>query len=287
MTTSKKHHYLPQFYLRGFTNETGEYFVFDKVKNEIRKTKPINTFFENKRNTSQFPDEEDVLIEKLYAHFDTLTAPAMEKFRCLSQENCSICPEALARLKMFIPQIYWRIPWNDDNINRIIDSLAFEATGFKVVDKDGKSIEAELFNRLKNVDLIRKMYPLLIPFQTQKEKYRNTEYETWRVYFRSNQLIGDNPLITKEIKNFGSLTRDIVFPICSNKFLIHTNQSKPTELSPTAIFELDLLMIIQAKRFVCCADENYLRTLVNQFYPIFNAPDMEVEMKKSFFSHFM
>lgn len=44
MAKSKRHHYIPQFFLRGFTNEAGEYFIYDKIKDEIRKSKPINTF---------------------------------------------------------------------------------------------------------------------------------------------------------------------------------------------------------------------------------------------------
>ncbi|WP_418669780.1 hypothetical protein, partial [Alistipes finegoldii] len=116
---------------------------------------------------------------------------------------------------------------------------------------------------------------------------RNNEYDTWKVYFReSKSILGDNPIITKALTDFGCLTREIIFPVCSDKFLIHTRQPKPLNLPPLFIFELDLLMIIQAKRFVCCADEKYLNTLINRFYPIFNTPDMALEMRKSLFSHF-
>lgn len=51
MVASKKHHYIPRFYLNGFTNENAGYFIFDKEKEEIRYTNPINSFFKNNRNS--------------------------------------------------------------------------------------------------------------------------------------------------------------------------------------------------------------------------------------------
>ena len=69
MAISKRHHYIPQFYLKGFTNELGEYYLFDKERNEIRKSKPINSFFENKRNTAFVKDEEFVVLEDMYAYY--------------------------------------------------------------------------------------------------------------------------------------------------------------------------------------------------------------------------
>ncbi len=56
MATSKRHHYLPQFYLRGFTDNKGEFYVFDKQTEEIRKSNPLNSFFENHRNTANVKD---------------------------------------------------------------------------------------------------------------------------------------------------------------------------------------------------------------------------------------
>ncbi len=287
MAKSKRHHYIPQFFLRGFTNEAGEYFIYDKIKDEIRKSKPINTFFENKRNTGRLGNTEDDFLENLYARFDTRTAPFIEELRKMTSTNYTLHPETLARLKMFIPQLFWRIPKNDENLERIIDSIPFEATGFKIVNHEGKPVSHDIQSKLKDVDYFRKMYHILIPFITHNNIYRNNEYDTWKVYFRENKsILGDNPIITKALTDFGCLTREIIFPVCSDKFLIHTRQPKPLNLPPLFIFELDLLMIIQAKRFVCCADEKYLNTLINRFYPIFNTPDMALEMRKSLFSHF-
>ena len=180
MAKSKRHHYIPQFFLRGFTNEAGEYFIYDKIKDEIRKSKPINTFFENKRNTGRLGNTEDDFLENLYARFDTRTAPFIEELRKMTSTNYTLHPETLARLKMFIPQLFWRIPKNDENLERIIDSIPFEATGFKIVNHEGKPVSHDIQSKLKDVDY----------FNKSVDKYINLTNRLLRRFYRgfSNDL---------------------------------------------------------------------------------------------------
>jgi len=37
---SKKHHYLPRYYLKGFTDEVGKFFVYDKAEDRVFQTNP-------------------------------------------------------------------------------------------------------------------------------------------------------------------------------------------------------------------------------------------------------
>jgi hypothetical protein len=87
MATSKRHHYIPQFYLKGFTNEHGKYYIFDKQIETIRLSTPINSFFENNRNTVIVKDEKTVFLEDIYSRFDSETAPQLEKIRTASVDN--------------------------------------------------------------------------------------------------------------------------------------------------------------------------------------------------------
>ena len=73
MTASKRHHYLPQFYLKGFVNNIGRYYLFDKDKEEIRESTPSNSFYQNHRNTGSVGDEKMVLLEDMYAHISPLS----------------------------------------------------------------------------------------------------------------------------------------------------------------------------------------------------------------------
>ncbi|MEZ4972485.1 MAG: DUF4238 domain-containing protein [Cyclobacteriaceae bacterium] len=290
MTISKRHHYLPQFYLRGFTNDQEEFFVFDKVSEEIRKSNPINSFFENHRNTAKVQEEKSALLEDMYAHFDSVTAPQLEKIRIATQDNFVLEPEILHRIKMFITQMYWRVPENDQEFEKVINDLSFSDAGFDFVDKvTGKSVATkELQEQMKDIDLFRKMYRVIIPLISAQEKYKSIDYENWRVYFRGNkfQLTSDNPLIIEKFVDFSSLNRELLFPLCSDKIFVHTIRPKPKNLPSIFLLHLDMLIIQQATRFVCCSDRFYLEYLVNNFYSFSKNYDFTEKMKESVFGYF-
>lgn len=289
MSISKRHHYIPQFYLRGFTNENKTYFVFDKKTEEIRETTPKNSFFQNRRNTSIIGNEKSVLLEDMYSHFDSITAPKLRKIQESTLENFKLEPEILHRIKMFITQIYWRIPENDEELGKIIDRLSFSETGFDIKDKEGKSVVTkELEKQLKSEDIFRKMYRIFIPLMSHKEKYKTKDFENWRVYFRGNkyQLTGDNPLIIENFKDFSSLNKELIFPLSSNKIFIHTKRTKPTNLPSKFILEMDMMIIQQATRFVCCSDRFYLNYLIKNLYSYSKNHDIKDKMKESLFNNF-
>jgi hypothetical protein len=290
MGASKKHHYLPQFYLKGFTNEEGNYYVFDKKTEEIRKTNPLNSFFVNNRNTSIMKDERFVLLEDIYAQFDSLTAPQLEIIRNSTIEDLDLGTEAFHRVKMFITQMYWRVPRSDEEFEKMIDKLTFADAGFDIKNKTtGKSVATEeLQKQLKEADLFRKMYRIFLPLISYQEKYRMNDFENLRVYFRPNkfQLTSDNPLIIKEFKDFRSLNEEMFFPISCDKIFVHTKQPKPKNLPNMFLLDLDMMQIQQATRFVCCSNKEYLEYLINNLYSYSKNFNFEVQMKERLFSHF-
>lgn len=290
MGASKKHHYLPQFYLKGFTDNEGNYYVFDKKTEEIRKTNPLNSFFVNNRNTSIMKEERFVLLEDIYAQFDSLTAPQLEKIRNSSIEDLDLATEAFHRVKMFITQMYWRVPRSDEEFEKMIDKLTFADAGFDIKNKTtGKSVATEqLQKQLKEADLFRKMYRIFLPLISYQEKYRMNDFENLRVYFRPNkfQLTSDNPLIIKEFKDFRSLNEEMFFPISCDKIFVHTKQPKPKNLPNMFLLDLDMMQIQQATRFVCCSNKEYLEYLINNLYSYSKNFNFEVQMKERLFSHF-
>lgn len=289
MTPSKKHHYLPQFYLRGFTNPEGSFYIFDKKNEEIRASNPLNSFYVNNRNTSTVKDEKFVLLEDIYAQFDSLTAPHLEKLRKTTPENLNMATEMFHRVRMFITQMYWRVPRSDEDFEKLVDQLSFKQAGFDIRDPDGRSVATEeLQGQLKETDLFRKMYRIFLPLISYQEKYKTTDFENCRVYFRPNQfqLTGDNPLIIKEFKDFRSINEEIFFPLSSDKIYVHTKQPKPKNLPGEFLLTLDMMLIEQATRFVCCSDKAYLELLVKDLYSYSKRYDFENQMKNQLFSFF-
>ncbi len=68
MSISQKHHYLPEFYLKGFTNEAGQFSIYDYEQKRIKKNLfyPSTHFFDN-RNLVDVEGEITDVPEKLYS----------------------------------------------------------------------------------------------------------------------------------------------------------------------------------------------------------------------------
>ena len=52
MSISKNHHYLPEFYLKGFVNETGRFSIFNCINNRLEYNSfyPSQYFYIKHRN---------------------------------------------------------------------------------------------------------------------------------------------------------------------------------------------------------------------------------------------
>jgi len=78
MQTSWRHHYIPQFYLKGFTDENNRIEIYDLSTDRIKSKGPFSTkshFFEEGRNSWITEDEvTDFLEERLYKNLDDDTA---------------------------------------------------------------------------------------------------------------------------------------------------------------------------------------------------------------------
>ena len=72
--TSWRHHYIPQFYLKGFLNENGKFKIYNIIDEIfIQKGKdfsPKSYFFEKDANTVVIGNEKDDFLESLYSQTD-------------------------------------------------------------------------------------------------------------------------------------------------------------------------------------------------------------------------
>jgi hypothetical protein len=115
---SSRHHYIPKFLIKGFANQHGQLYVYDKLKNKIldKPQFPKQIFFEKDRNTIEVkPGLETTFLEDIhYFNVDNKACKSIQAFQNdpLNKINYSI--ENLGYLSYFLIALYWRIPANDD-----------------------------------------------------------------------------------------------------------------------------------------------------------------------------
>jgi hypothetical protein len=75
----RKHHFVPQFYLRGFTGDNDQLFVVDRPSEKTFRTSPKNVAAERDFNRVDVEGLAPDAIEKALADFEGKVAPALER----------------------------------------------------------------------------------------------------------------------------------------------------------------------------------------------------------------
>ena len=75
----RKHHYVPQFYLRGFTDDKKQLLVTDRPTEKVFRTNPTNVAAQRDFNT--IAGEDPHAVEKAMAEFEGKVAPAVERIK--------------------------------------------------------------------------------------------------------------------------------------------------------------------------------------------------------------
>jgi hypothetical protein len=127
-----------------------------------------------------------------------------------------------------------------------------------------------------------------MPLLSSKEEYLKTDYENWQIYTwtEGNNLTGDFPIILDKFVDFSSLNEELIFPLAKNKILVHTKRTKPLKLALEFKIHLDMLILQQATRYVCCADKAYLELLQKELYSYSKNYDFKSRMKDKLFGYF-
>ena len=117
-TNPKRHHYLPEFYLGGFTRDN-YFWLYDREKKEYRKQSPHNTavighyyVFENAKG------EKDYSVEKYLSIIEGKAKVVIKKL----ETRASITPEERLNLAHFVALLMVRTPKFEEEVRQIVDS---------------------------------------------------------------------------------------------------------------------------------------------------------------------
>ncbi len=130
---SSRHHYIPQFLLKGFTNDQGLFYVYDKQKDKIL-SKPMSTkavFFEKDRNTIELePGKYSALIEEvLFKKIDNDLGRIVKHFQNMNLDTEELKDEEMGQFLLFLITLFWRLPRTDYAFNDLIDRARIMSEG--------------------------------------------------------------------------------------------------------------------------------------------------------------
>lgn len=114
----KRHHYIPQFFLKNFSENEENLWVFDRVKKEYRNQGTKKIASENKFYTYISKGKEENL-EGVFSQIEGLAKPIIDKIA--NKEK--ITPQEKADLSMFLATLRVRIPdfkkWTEEGSEKV------------------------------------------------------------------------------------------------------------------------------------------------------------------------
>lgn len=106
----KAQHYIPKFYLKGFTDKEGTLWVYEKFK-PLRASKPKSEANRPDYYTHCEKGERDETAENVLKDIESVVAPIIRK---LANPQYELTPEHAGRLYVFVASMFARVPsWRE------------------------------------------------------------------------------------------------------------------------------------------------------------------------------
>ncbi|WPO77493.1 DUF4238 domain-containing protein [Flavobacterium sp. KACC 22761] len=264
---SSKHHYLPVFYLKGFTKESGKFKIYNVQKKcFVQKGKefsPGSYFYEKNANTVFTPQGKSDFIEKSYSDLEGKISKIIKKIDLAdSDTKFGVNEDDMPMLNTFVSLIYWRLPKNKKELEIIIESTPANQLGFNVHNADN-SVNQIASEELKNDLQFIKSYKFLTSlFDSVRGLNCRTPYTIIPKHENLPFICSDNPIIFEKDEFPNVYEDDYIIPLSGKRFFVKTEIGK---MDPYLWMLIDIVIYKQAIQYVSCTHEEYLRMLDDNF----------------------
>ncbi len=290
MQLSRRHHYIPQFLINGFTGDENKVAVYDIKEKRFWKTNASSKqiFFEWNRNIFEINNEETDFVEKLYKNIDNDFAEIYNEIKNQKEPQLDILQ--WFHLILFIGITYWRIPKTDNEIKSYINNSTRKDLFFEIRNKEtNQDAPKEIYNRILREDSFIESYRMIKPLFDWIKKDPSKEIENWKLYYAANSnelhLLGDNPIILRDDCVENIFNNELIFPLTKGKKVYHTKGKKIKKIPPENSVKIDILIMLQSTRYICGPDRNYLNAIV-MLSQRYNTEERKLKLKEEVFEVF-
>ena len=280
---SVKHHYLPQYYLKGFTDSKEGFWVYDKQVGKIFRSGSVETFYEKHLNTVTFPKgETSDFLEDAYTDLENQSWNSLDAIRT-STINTDIQLSDKMNFYLFLLFLHWRLPSNIGFVDKLSEVALVENNDtmnfFNITDRNGKQAPEGFLKTVRESSAFKKSVKVLIPFAPfLKDKDWHKNLEKWRFLYSTDDkgwyIVGDNPIITEGHNDHNPINclQEFIFPISGKILLVNIEPPLVKGIPSETVMQFSIAIIERAKRFVACQDKEYLEILVElyKYYVRFN-----------------
>lgn len=265
---SSKHHYLPVFYLRGFTKESGKFKIYNVQKKKFvqngKEFSPESHFYEKHANTIFKPHGNSDFIEKAYSDLESKISKVIAKIDLAdSITKFDVNDDDIPMLNTFASLLYWRLPKNKIELEKIINNTPANKLGFNVHNIADNSINHIATEELKkDIEFIKAYKFLTSLFDTIRGLHCRTPFTIIPKHEDLPYLCSDNPIIFEK-NEFPDVYQDDYILALSGKRLFV--RAVTGDFDPYLWMLIDIVIYKQAIKYVSCTHTEYLKMLDENF----------------------
>lgn len=275
---STTHHYLPVFFIKGFTDDKGLIWVYDKSTDRIttKPKVPKSIFFEVKGNTIRDKDNrESDIIEKSYSYIENKLAKHFIK--CRTEKNLDKIEdiEHIAYLSMFMVIMFWRTNSDHKLFQKVLQDYKLSKADWDYLSGISKS---KLITEEDVVKISKLFVPFEIFMEANKIGVEGSKIRAKVVDFKVPLfVISDNPILFRRFPlNMNDFYRYAIFPISKDRALVFLEYEN-YEIDLNSIKIINLNLLYQAKRYVAFYDREGLEEYVKAYRELAKSPSVNID----------
>ena len=288
MNKPKRHHYLPQFYLKNFC-KNDFLWIYDRDNNEYRQQTPINIAVKKKYYTAiGLDDRPHNEIEAVLANIEDKTKHIIEKIN----RKHSINLEDKCILAIFMAFLYVRVPEFEMEINELTEKLLKRCNKLVIPNEKQAEIiikqfannkDQESMSSKKLLDFVRnENYRIKVPRQHSLETmyflarefpliFIQMDWQFWYSSKNSLFITSDNPFVVSRPQNYngpygiGTKGAKKLIPLTQKVCLVMCDKGERVtnkQISSKDVKNINGLIALECNRFLISKDKSLLESLV-------------------------
>ena len=292
MSTPKRHHYLPQFYLTNFC-QNGSLWVFDRERSEYRQQTPKNTALKQHYYTVESSDgEKNTQIEGLLSLIEGRAKGVLEKLT----SRLEITIEEKEEFALFTAFMMNRVPVFEKSVNELQEGLIRRIGNLMFADEErvqqmineresetgekpeisAKELVAFYQSGEFDIEVHRnESLRLMLSMSTELANlFRQMNWGVFHAPAKTAFMTTDAPFVLLPPENwkpdfygYGIITRGTrkLLPLSPEACLImfdHGDQLFHRDIDSASVRKINLILARHSDRFVIARDEAQLRSVV-------------------------
>ena len=259
-----KHHYVPQYYLKGFLNPNQDLCTYIKDGKSTKHFKPGQIMYEKNLYTSKISNEEHQFIEELYSGLESSFAKVQTLIdRAIKANNNSIlCDDYTSSvLKLQIAFQFWRLPHQRASAKAYLKHIDFKCKIRRTLLHKNTGLEKYFLKKiLKNTHKGKKwafqMYQnILLPFYTFEIFDTSDNLKLYKIPEDEKLITSDNPIVSKNSGDLFSF-KNLYYPLSQTIFVYGK------DFAPKTYRDLNYKIAKQSKKYIVSPSRDLLDDII-------------------------